>query len=79
MRVTDLAAADVAELRRFGRVAAGDDGWLTITGVDADRVPDVVNAVVGAGGRVPAVESGRSTLEDLFMGLVGGGSGGVAA
>ena len=77
LRVTDLAAADVAELRRFGRVAAGEDGWLTVTGMDADRVPDLVAAVVGAGGRVHGVESGRATLEDLFMRLVGGGSSGA--
>ena len=74
LRVTDLAAADVAELRRFGRVAPGDDGWLTISGVDPTRVPDLVAAVVGMSGRVHAVESGRSTLEDLFMRLVGKGS-----
>jgi ABC-2 type transport system ATP-binding protein len=74
VRVTDLAAADVAELRRFGRVAAGEDGWLTVAGIDPERVPELVAAIVGAGGRVHAVESGRSTLEDLFMRLVGGGS-----
>jgi ABC-2 type transport system ATP-binding protein len=78
-RVTDLAAADVAELRRFGRVAPRDDGWLTITGIDLARVPDLVAAVVGMGGRVHAVESGRSTLEDLFMRLVGSGSDEAAA
>jgi ABC-2 type transport system ATP-binding protein len=75
VHATDLAAADVAELRRFGRVAAGEDGWLTVTGIDPDRVPELVAAIVGAGGRVHAVESGRSTLEDLFMRLVGGGTG----
>ncbi|HSL77212.1 MAG TPA: hypothetical protein VK867_09715, partial [Candidatus Limnocylindrales bacterium] len=79
LRVTDLAAADVAELRRFGRVAPGDDGWLAITGMDMARVPDVVAAIVGMGGRVHAVESGRSTLEDLFMRLVGGEVGEAAA
>ena len=78
LRVTDLAAADVAELRRFGRVGVGEDGWLAITGVDLARVPDVVAAVVGMGGRVHAVESRRSTLEDLFMRLVGSGSDEVA-
>ena len=60
-------------LARFGPVEAGDDGWLSITGVEPDRVPDVVAAIVAAGGRVHAVESGRATLEDLFMRLVGGG------
>ena len=51
VRATDLAAADVAELRRFGRVAAGEEGWLTVTGIDPDRVPELVAAIVGAGGR----------------------------
>jgi len=72
VRVTDLAAADVAELRRFGRVAVGDDGWFSIAGLDPERVPDVVATIVSVGGRVHAVESGRVTLEDLFMRLVGG-------
>jgi ABC-2 type transport system ATP-binding protein len=72
LRVTDFAAADVAELRRFGRVAVGEDGWFSIAGLDPERVPDVVAAIVSVGGRVHAVESGRVTLEDLFMRLVGG-------
>ena len=81
IRVTDLAAADVAELRRFGRVSVGEDGWFTIAGLDPERVPDVVAAVVAVGGRVHAVESGRTTLEDLFMRLVrdGGASGATGA
>src|SRR6188508_1546630 len=73
-RVCDRAAVDVAELRRFGRVSVGEDGWFSITGLDPERVPDVVAAIVSTGGRVHAVESGRVTLEDLFMRLVGGGS-----
>jgi len=78
LRITDFAAADVAELRRFGRVSVGEDGWFSITGVEPDRVPDVVAAIVSVGGRVHAVESGRVTLEDLFMRLVGGGRDGDA-
>jgi len=74
LRITDFAAADVAELRRFGRVSVGEDGWFSITGLDPERVPDVVAAIVSTGGRVHAVESGRVTLEDLFLRLVGGGS-----
>jgi hypothetical protein len=35
-------------------------------------VPDVVAAIVGAGGRVHAVEVGRTSLEDRFLRLVGG-------
>ena len=53
-----------AGLRAFGAVEAVDDGWLSIAGVDPDAVPDVVAAIVAAGGRVHAVEPGRATLED---------------
>jgi ABC-2 type transport system ATP-binding protein len=72
IRVTDLGAAALADLGRFGPVSAGTDAWLTISPLAPEAVPDVVAAVVGAGGRVHAVDAGRSTLEDLFMRLVGG-------
>ena len=73
VRATGLAAEAVAQIGRFGKVDIGDDGWLTFSGADPDRVPDIVTAIVGAGGRVHAVDAGRATLEDLFMRLVGGG------
>ena len=73
IRVTDLSSEGTRALAGFGPVEAGDDGWLSITGVEPDRVPDVVATIVAAGGRIHAVESGRATLEDLFMRLVGGG------
>ncbi len=73
VRATDLSPEAVAELGRFGRVEVGDDGWLSFGGMDPERVPDLVEAIVAAGGRVHAVDSGRATLEDLFMRLVGGG------
>jgi ABC-2 type transport system ATP-binding protein len=73
IRVTDLSLEGMGALARFGSVEAGDDGWLSITGVEPDRVPEVVAAIIAAGGRIHAVESGRATLEDLFMRLVGGG------
>jgi ABC-2 type transport system ATP-binding protein len=79
IRVTDLRPAGLGSLAHFGRVETGDDGWLSIAGVEPDQVPDVVAAIVGAGGRVHAVASGRSTLEDLFMQLVAGGQGGEVA
>ena len=73
VRVTDLPAARVEALRRFGTIDTGEDGWITIAPLDPGRIPDVVAAIVADGGRVHAVEAGRSTLEDAFMRLVGGG------
>jgi ABC-2 type transport system ATP-binding protein len=74
IRVTDLPTEPRAGLARFGPLT--DDGdWLSIAPLAPDRVPDVVAAIVAAGGRVHAVESGRATLEERFLGLVRGGRG----
>jgi ABC-2 type transport system ATP-binding protein len=74
VRATDLPSAAIIDLRGgFHSVEGGDDGWLTFSGLDPERIPDVVTAIVAAGGRVHAIDAGRATLEDLFMRLVGGG------
>jgi ABC-2 type transport system ATP-binding protein len=72
IRVTDLPTTAMAALGRFGPVASLDDGWLSIAGIDHDEIPDVVTAIVAAGGRVHAVDPGRATLEDRYMELVAG-------
>jgi ABC-2 type transport system ATP-binding protein len=68
IRVTDLAESRAA-LASYGHVTAEDD-WLVVGPVEPDRVPDIVAAVVAAGGRVHAVDPGRRSLEDLFLDLV---------
>ena len=75
IRVSGMAPEAVDRLARFGLVKTDDDGWLTIAGVADDTIPDVVAAIVAAGGRVHAVDAGRATLEDLFMRVVGDGGG----
>jgi ABC-2 type transport system ATP-binding protein len=79
VRVTDVPTTAVASLGRFGRVVAHDDGWLSIAAIEQDAIPDVVAAIVSAGGRVHAVDAGRATLEDRYMELVGGSTRGTAA
>ena len=74
IRVTDLPPDAVDGLGRFGLVKSDGEGWLTLAGVGDDTIPDVVAAIVAAGGRVHAVDAGRATLEDLFMRVVGDGS-----
>jgi hypothetical protein len=59
-------------LGRFGRVVSSDDGWLSIEAIAREAIPDVVAAIVAAGGRVQAVDAGRATLEDRYMELVAG-------
>jgi ABC-2 type transport system ATP-binding protein len=68
LRVTDLPP-DRATLAAFGEVVE-EGGWLIVRSVDPERIPDLVAAIVGLGGRVHAVDPGRQSLEDLFLGLV---------
>jgi ABC-2 type transport system ATP-binding protein len=74
IRVTDLPPDEIDGLGRFGLVRSDGAAWLTLAGVGDDTIPDVVAAIVAAGGRVHAVDAGRATLEDLFMRVVGDGS-----
>ncbi len=72
VRVTDLPSTAVADLGTFGRPVLGDDGWLTIDGLEAERVPELVAAIVDHGGRIHAVDQGRTTLEDRYFELIRG-------
>ena len=73
IRATNLSASSVEALGRFGPVRI-DGEWLTIEPLSPDRVPDVVESIVAAGGRIHAVDVGRSSLEDRFLGLLAQGS-----
>ncbi len=70
MRVTGPASV-TGVAGAFGPTVA-DGEWLTIRPLDPDRIPDVVAAIVAAGGRVHAVEPGRGSLEARFLELVAG-------
>jgi ABC-2 type transport system ATP-binding protein len=70
IRVTHLPAPALAGLERFGPVVSSD-GWVSISPIQPETVPDVVAAIVGAGGRVHAVDVGRTSLEDRFLRLLG--------
>ena len=70
LRVTGLDDAGRAAIAAFGPTSA-DGPWLTIRPLPAERVPDLVAAVVAAGGRVHAVQPGRGSLEARFLELLG--------
>ena len=71
IRATGLARSP-AGLAAFGPLV--DDGdWLAIQPIVPERIPDLVAAIVAAGGRIHAVEPGRATLEARFLGLMGEG------
>ncbi|HEX7950208.1 MAG TPA: ABC transporter ATP-binding protein [Candidatus Limnocylindrales bacterium] len=69
LRVSELDDVGREAVARFGPVST-DGAWLSIRPLAASRIPDVVAAVVAAGGRVHAVEPGRGSLEARFLELV---------
>jgi ABC-2 type transport system ATP-binding protein len=74
VRVDGLAERSLAtELAVFGQ-ATFNGSELVVAGLDEDRVPDLVAALVALGARVHEVRSGRESLEERFLELVGRGA-----
>jgi hypothetical protein len=69
VRCTGLGLTAHQGLTRFG-VITEDEGWLTVSGIDLGRVPDLISAIVAAGGRIYAVDPGQQTLEERFLQLI---------
>ena len=69
LRVTGLRPDDHKALAAFGPLDEEGE-QLTFTNLEADRVPDLVSAIVGLGGRVYEVVPRHQTLEDRFLQLL---------
>jgi ABC-2 type transport system ATP-binding protein len=69
IRVTGIGPTELAALQPFGHLTL-DGEILTAQGVAPDEVPDLIAAVITAGGRVYSVEQQRESLEDRFFELV---------
>jgi ABC-2 type transport system ATP-binding protein len=70
VRVSGLDLRQRAGLNRFGEL--DDDGeWMTVRGLEPERVPELVEEIVRLGGRVYAVEPRQLSLEDRFLQLLG--------
>jgi ABC-2 type transport system ATP-binding protein len=69
VRVTGLAQADKNKLLTFGKID-DEDEQLTFSNLSADRVPELVSAIVAMGGRVYEVTPRHQTLEDRFLQLL---------
>ena len=70
VRVTGLDVRQRGSLHAFGEL--DDDGeWITVRGLEPERVPELVDEIVRLGGRVYAVEPRHLSLEDRFLQLLG--------
>jgi ABC-2 type transport system ATP-binding protein len=65
-----VSAECAAAASRFGDVERTDDTSIVVGGVEAARIPDVVAAVVAAGGRIISVAPESASLEDRFLSLL---------
>ncbi|HEX4754967.1 MAG TPA: ABC transporter ATP-binding protein, partial [Candidatus Dormibacteraeota bacterium] len=72
------AAGLSSMLSHWGEVAVEGD-WITVRGVDAGGVADMVAELVARGARVHAVEPQRQSLEDRFLELLRAADEGAAA
>jgi ABC-2 type transport system ATP-binding protein len=69
VRCAGLGAEARAALAPFGQITE-DEGWLTVVGLDPERVPELIRSIVEAGGLVYAVDPGQQTLEERFLQLI---------
>ena len=69
VRVSGLTPEHHTTLAKFGQMDEEGD-QLTFTNLNADRVPDLVAAIVALGGRVYEVVPRHQTLEDRFLQLL---------
>ncbi|HEV2249525.1 MAG TPA: ABC transporter ATP-binding protein [Candidatus Limnocylindria bacterium] len=69
VRATGLSNGARNSITTFGELQP-DGEWIVVRGIAADRVPDLVRAIVEQGGRVYAVEPRHESLEDRFLSLL---------
>ncbi|MGH2378229.1 MAG: ABC transporter ATP-binding protein [Candidatus Limnocylindria bacterium] len=76
---SELLAGDTVRIRVTGAAADGlsefgtadvEGEWLTVRGIAAERIPDLVAHLVASGGRVHAVQPSSESLEDRFLSLL---------
>ncbi|HEU5203298.1 MAG TPA: ABC transporter ATP-binding protein [Candidatus Limnocylindrales bacterium] len=74
VQATGLGAAAYEQLERFGPIRRDGD-WLSIQPFDPAGVPELVEAIIAAGGRIHEVDAGRRSLEERFLALLAQGAG----
>ena len=71
VRATGVSREARAAMARFGELDDDADGAVLVKGIDRERIPDLVSAIVSSGARVYAVEPQHESLEERFLSLLG--------
>jgi ABC-2 type transport system ATP-binding protein len=71
VRATGISREARAAMARFGELDDDADGAVVVKGIERERIPELVGAIVASGARVYAVESQHESLEERFLSLLG--------
>jgi ABC-2 type transport system ATP-binding protein len=71
IRASGITRDGRAAMARFGELDDTADGAVLVKGLDRERIPELVSAVVASGARVYAVEPQQESLEQRFLSLLG--------
>jgi hypothetical protein len=69
LKVSRLGDLGLEVIGRFGEITRAGE-WLTVAHMQADQIPELVTAVVNAGGRIGAVVPEHQSLEERFLELL---------
>jgi ABC-2 type transport system ATP-binding protein len=71
IRATGVTRDARAAMTRFGELDDDADGAVLVKGIERERIPELVSAIVASGARVYAVEPQHESLEERFLSLLG--------
>ena len=71
VRATGISREARSAMARFGELDDDSDGAVVIKGIERERIPELVSAIVASGARVYAVEPRHESLEERFLSLLG--------
>jgi len=71
IRASGVSRDTRAAMARFGELDDTADGAVLVKGIERERIPELVSAIVTSGARVYAVEPHQESLEERFLSLLG--------
>ena len=71
IRATGVSREARTAMARFGEVDDSADEAILVKGIDRERIPELVSAIVASGARVYAIEPQHESLEERFLSLLG--------
>jgi ABC-2 type transport system ATP-binding protein len=71
VRASGVSREARAAMAGFGELDDTADGAVLVKGIDRERIPELVSAIVESGARVYAIEPQHESLEERFLSLLG--------